>query len=180
MKETISIGKINGSEITAIKAEDGTVLVPIKPICAALGVDVESQRKKINEDEDLRSTAVLSTAVGADGKEREMLCLPLRYVYGWMFTINPRNVAATARESVRKYRQQCYDILYDYFEGRSRRQQEFLNMERLLMQERKELDETLSSLMKSVSDVKTRIKNNDGKFAELQSERLNPTPSLFD
>ena len=70
MKETISIGKINGSEITAIKAEDGTVLVPIKPICAALGVDVESQRKKINEDEDLRSTAVLSTAVGADGKER--------------------------------------------------------------------------------------------------------------
>ena len=133
MRETISIGKINGSEITAIKAEDGTVLVPIKPICGALSVDVESQRKKINEDEDLCSTAVLSTAVGADGKERDMLCLPLRYVYGWLFTINPKNVAAAARESVRKYRQQCYDVLYDHFEGKTRRQIESNRAEKAIL-----------------------------------------------
>ena len=48
------------------------------------------------------------------------------------------------------------------------------------MNERKKLDETLSGLMKSVSDVKSKIKSIDGKFAELQSQRLNPTPSLFD
>ena len=68
MKETISIGRINGSEITAIKTEDGTVLVPIKPICTALGIEVESQRQKINEDEDLSSVALLSKATGNDGK----------------------------------------------------------------------------------------------------------------
>lgn len=43
----------------------------IKPICDAMGIDVESQRGKINSDEILSSTAVLSTAVAADGKERE-------------------------------------------------------------------------------------------------------------
>lgn len=36
--------------------------------------------------------------VAADGKQREMLCLPIRYVFGWLFTINPANVNEEARE----------------------------------------------------------------------------------
>ncbi len=176
----LSIGRINGTEIAAVKNDAGDVYVPIKPICTDLGIDFKVQHRKIEDDPSFSSTMVIMTTVGADRKDREMVCLPVRRIYGWLYTINPGKVAPEAREAVMKYRDQCNDILHDYFNGRTRQQQEFIDIERTLMNEKKELDETLSGLMKEVSDVKSRIRSIDGKFAELQSERLNPTPSLFD
>lgn len=82
--------------------------MPVKPICTALGVDVEGQRKKIMDDEILNSVADFCSATGSDGKSYEMLCLPEEFIYGWIFTINPKNVVASARESVREFRRLCY------------------------------------------------------------------------
>lgn len=60
------ISKINGVEIVTVDRE-GEIFVPIKPICEAIGIDVESQRDKIQADEILNSVAVFCTATGADG-----------------------------------------------------------------------------------------------------------------
>lgn len=180
MKEKFSIGKVNGTEIFAVKTDQGDVLVPVKPICTALGVDVEGQRKKIMDDEILNSVADFCSATGSDGKSYEMLCLPEEFIYGWIFTINPKNVVASARESVREFRRLCYTTLYDYFHGRAQRTQEVIDIERGLMKERKELDETLSGLMKTAADVKSRVKSIDSQLDKLQAERLNPQRSLFD
>ncbi|WP_304238474.1 phage antirepressor N-terminal domain-containing protein [Jiulongibacter sediminis] len=109
------LGKVNGVDIKVIHNENK--LVPIKPICDAIGIDMESQRKKIKEDPILSSTTVLSTAVGKDGKQREMQCLPLKYIFGWLFRIDSRNVNEEAREMVLQYQMMCYDLLYDYFAG---------------------------------------------------------------
>ncbi len=87
-KERVLIATINGTEIYAVNHE-GETYVPIRPICTAIGVDIDSQRKKINEDDLTASTTVIITVVAADGKEREQLCLPLKYVYGWLATTNP-------------------------------------------------------------------------------------------
>ena len=181
-KETnrLSIGRINGVEIFAVKDESNNVFVPVKPICEAIGVAFRKQHEKLQEHLILSPVVTLRVTTGADGKNYEMVCLPQEFIYGWIFTINPRNVSEEARGNVIRYQKQCYKVLYDYFHGKSRRQQEMINMERTLLNEKKELDETLSSLMKSVSEVKAKIKSIDGKFAKLQSERLSPTPSLFD
>lgn len=64
------ISKINSVDIVTVDS-DGEIFVPIKPICEAIGIDVESQRDKINSDEILSSTAVLSTAVAADARPRK-------------------------------------------------------------------------------------------------------------
>ena len=66
------ISKINRVDIVTVDS-DGEIFVPIKPICEAIGIDVESQRDKINSDEILSSTAVLSTAVAARRKAEEAL-----------------------------------------------------------------------------------------------------------
>lgn len=71
------ISKINGVDIVTVERE-GEIFVPIKPICEAIGIDDRAQRDKIQSDEVLSSTGVLSTSVAADGKEREMFCLPLK------------------------------------------------------------------------------------------------------
>ena len=116
--ETKTIARVN--KVAIIAGNDSQKLVPIKPICEALGIDFDSQRKKLKEDEDLNSTTVLSTVVAADGKDREMLCLPLEFIFGWLFTINPKNVKPEAQEAVRSYRMECYRALYSHFTAYSR------------------------------------------------------------
>lgn len=176
----LSIGRINGVEIFAVIDENNQTLVPIRPICEAIGVSFQGQHNKLKEDPLLASTVNLRLMVGADGKNREMVCLPIMYVYGWIFRIDSRNVSEDARESVQKYQKECYDVLYRHFHGRASRLQEFVDIERQLMERRETLQNSLSELMKSVDSVKSEIKDIDKKFSDLKSERLNPTPSLFD
>ena len=111
--ETLTVTKVN--DVMILVGNNPERLVPIKPICKALGIDHDSQRQKIQDDLDLNSTASLSTVVAYDGKEREMFCLPLQYIFGWLFTINPKNVKPEAQEAVRQYRMQCYKALFEYF-----------------------------------------------------------------
>jgi hypothetical protein len=111
--QTRTVAVINHSKILVI--ENGQKLVPIKPICQALGVDFANQKVKIEEDQILGSTVVLSTTVAADGKQREMFCIPFKYVFGWLFTINPSNVKEEARAAVIQYKEICYDVLYQSF-----------------------------------------------------------------
>lgn len=85
--ETKVVTRINGVEILASNVSDG--LVAIKPVCTGLGVDYSSQYQKLKEHPTFNSTISLITTVAADGKEREMLCIPIEFFPGWLFSINP-------------------------------------------------------------------------------------------
>jgi len=111
------IAKIN--QVSILVSENHEKLVPIRPICDALGIDFQSQLKKIKVDELLGSTVVLSPTVGADKKLREMACLPAVFVFGWLSTINPKNVKSEAKEAVIKYRIECYLVLAKHFTEKS-------------------------------------------------------------
>lgn len=115
--ETKIFAKINDVNILFTE-NSGEKLIPIKPICEALGIDWKNQYDKIKDDEFLNSTVVFCTTVASDGKERDMFSLPVKYVFGWLFTINPKNVKPEAQESVKRYKQVCYEVLYDYFFGK--------------------------------------------------------------
>ncbi len=156
-QKTKTVARIQDVNITLI---DGTErLVPIKPICEALGIDSKSQMDKIQKDEILGSTMVLSTSIGADGKEREMSCIPLKYVFGWLFTINPKNVKPEAKERIVKYRLECYEALFNYFTD----QGEFLEMkQRALEKQLEEVDRIrcdFSDQKKLLSDAKRTLNN---------------------
>ena len=120
MMVTKAIARVNN--VTILAGNDAEKLVPIKPICEALGIDRKAQQDKIREDEFLSSVGVLSTLTGADGKQYEMFCLPLEFIFGWLFTINPKNVKEEAQEAVRKYRIECYKVLYNHFFGNMKKQ----------------------------------------------------------
>jgi hypothetical protein len=154
--ETKAIAKINETTIQVV-CENGVKLVPVKPICEALGIDYPTQFTRLKEDDFLSSTIGLSPMVGGDGKDREMVCIPLKYVFGWLFTINPKNVKEEARESVAKYRAKCYDVLYDYFADQS----EFLEFKQGVVNERIEKYEELrmefKTAEKRMRDAKTEL-----------------------
>lgn len=110
--ETKIIARVNNVDIVATSDEQ---LVPIRPICEALGIDAEAQRQRIERDEILRPTAFVIKAVANDGKEREMYSIPYMYVFGWLFSIDTSKVNEEARPAVLKYKEECYRALYRHF-----------------------------------------------------------------
>lgn len=168
--ETKIVARVNNVDIVATSDEQ---MVPIRPICEALGISIERQRKKIQEDEDLNSVAALRAATGADGKQYEMLCLPIRYIFGWLFTINPKNVNQEAQEAVKVYRRRCYDALYNHFFGAQKRQIEQNQIEISLLEELADLNQQQQQLKQTICEKRK-------KLDKLREERLKNEPQLFD
>lgn len=165
------ISRINGVEILTVE-RDGEVYVPIKPICAAIGIEAAPQRDKLQNDEFFDSVDTIIVSTGSDGKQYEMYALPLKYIYGWLATINPGKVAPEAREAVTRYRRECYDVLYEHFTGSMRRTIETNNAEIELLQQ-------INSAISDEKDAKGRRKKAEDALNKLRSDRLNPQPSLF-
>lgn len=93
--------------------------VAIKPICGAIGVDFQTQLSKIKEDEILSQLYRLRPITGSDEKVYKMGTIPLKYVFGWLFTINPNNVKPEIKENLIDYKKQCYEALFDTFTKRT-------------------------------------------------------------
>lgn len=110
-----TVATINNIKIVVI--ENGEKRVAVKPICEALGVSMQGQLERLKSDPVLSSTVKTSLTVGADQKEREMVTIPFKYVFGWLFRIDSRNVKEEARESVLRYQMECYDALYFHFKS---------------------------------------------------------------
>jgi len=83
------IARVNNVDIVATSDEQ---MVPIRPICEALGIAYERQSTKLKEHPILSSTVTLKVMVAADGKEREMYCIPYMYIFGWLFSIDTSKV----------------------------------------------------------------------------------------
>jgi len=88
------------------------VFVPVRPLCDYLGVDWSAQRKRIVGDavlsEAARSVAVTATEAGG---RREMLCLPLDLLNGWLFGVSAARVKPEIRDSLIRYQKECYRML---------------------------------------------------------------------
>jgi len=97
------ITKVNGIEIAAVRDEDHNFFVPVKPICQAIGVQFEAQYHRLSRHYILASVMSTMDTTGADGKTYEMVCLPLEYVYGWLFTIDANLVAEALCDSLRTH-----------------------------------------------------------------------------
>lgn len=165
------IAKINGTDIVTVDL-DGQVFVPIRPICMALGISVRTQLDKIKEDEILSSVGTLRVSTGADGKAYEMFCLPLMYIYGWLFSINPKNVNPEAKEAVSRYRRECYEALYQHFSAALARTIEMNNAEIATLRE-------LNAAMAKEKEAKNTRRELELTLEKLRRSRLDPQPPLF-
>ena len=109
----VKLATVNG--ITLEITSDNRLLVPLKPICEALGVNYTTQFDKIKDNYFLSKALVKERMKSKDGKNYLMSCLPLKYVLGWIMTINPKNLTKDeVKTSVNKYKKECYDVMFDY------------------------------------------------------------------
>ena len=70
---------------------DGQPFIPMKPVVEGMGLDWKSQHAKLQGGR-FNSVMVMITTTGADGKQYEMACLPLRKLAGWLMSIHASKV----------------------------------------------------------------------------------------
>lgn len=104
----------NGQPLITIE-QDGIHYTAVKPIAENIGLDWDSQRKRIARDDVLNSVAVMMTATGTDGKQYDMTCLPIDYLNGWLFGIDAKRVKPEIKAPLIQYKMQCYKVLHDYW-----------------------------------------------------------------
>ena len=117
-------------ELTAVLVEEEnrgrTVYVPVRPICEMLGVAWQAQLSRIKRDpvlsEIIMSVTVTVTDIEAESrrpKSSEMVCLPLKFLPGWLFGITASRVKPDLQQKIILYQKECYDVLAEAFkEGR--------------------------------------------------------------
>jgi hypothetical protein len=115
-EKSTTVATINNVQIVVVD-QNQNYLVPIRPICEALGISFSKQLRKLKEDEFYNSVVSLRATTGADGKTYKISHLPLKYTLLWLGSINQANVAEDAREAVIKYKEACADALYRFFMG---------------------------------------------------------------
>lgn len=168
---TTSVAIVNGISLQVVQ-DEREQLVAVKPVCEILGVDFSAQRAKLKEHPIFGSTMVLSTTVGADGKEREMVCIPLQFFPGWLFSINPDNVKEEARERLIEYQLECNKVLFDYFFSRV----DFSRKKEVAVAKAKEILDEKKEQLKNAKEEKNLAETNFNKalaltFEEWQADR---------
>ncbi|EBK4547182.1 phage antirepressor Ant [Salmonella enterica subsp. enterica serovar Saphra] len=103
----------NGQQIiTAVAA--GVTYVAMRQIVENIGIDWTGQSVKLRKMKDKFNCRDISM-VAADGKLRKLLCIPLKKLNGWLFSINPEKVRADIRDKLIKYQEECFTVLHDYW-----------------------------------------------------------------
>lgn len=91
---------------------DGKPYVALKPMCEALGIDVDNQRRKL-QAKSWASTVLSTVQVGGQG--REMVMIDRRTMTMWLATIDENRVRPEARRTIRAYQAEAADALDAYF-----------------------------------------------------------------
>lgn len=102
----------NGQQIITAMAA-GVAYVAMKPIVENLGMSWSTQMRKLLNQKDKYGYAHMN--IPSKGGIQEMLCLPLKKLNGWLFSINPEKVRADIRDKLIQYQEECFTVLHDYW-----------------------------------------------------------------
>lgn len=97
----------------ALVNHEGEPFLPMKPVVENMGLAWQVQQRKLTEKFGAVITIMVTT--GGDGKQYEMLCLPLRKFPAWVYSINPNKVKPELRAKIVSYQEECDDVLWKYW-----------------------------------------------------------------
>ena len=122
MSNQISTQTISFNNQSLITVEqNGNHYVAMKPICENIGLAWEPQVLRIKRDEVL-SQGMIVMIIPTNGGNQNMICLPIEYLNGWLFGIDINRCKPEIRNTLIKYKKECYQALHDYwFNGKAER-----------------------------------------------------------
>lgn len=116
-----------GDDITAALVEtsdegQSEIYVPLRPICDYLGLDWSAQYRRTRRHPVLAKTinSVAMTATGLPGVgkgQRELICIKLEHLPGWLFGIDPTRVKVELQDKILRYQEECFKVLWQAFQS---------------------------------------------------------------
>lgn len=86
-----------------------------------------------------------------------MIAVPYMFIFGWLFSIDVSKVNETAKESVLKYKMECYKVLFDHFTE----PQTFLKQKQEIMEKKvaeyQECQRRFKDAQKLMNEAKTEL-----------------------
>ena len=108
-----------GDDLYGFRNDDG-VYMAVKPMCEAMGIPYDGQRQRIARDPILSKAASIMLAPFAGSRGQEVTCLLVKRVNFWLAGVDTARIKdEEVRERVRLYQEECADVLYEHFAGRS-------------------------------------------------------------
>ncbi len=90
-------------------------MVVMKPVVESMGLSWQGQQRKIQTK--FRPNTALVYAHASDGKNYEMLCLSLRKLPAWLYSISPNKVKPEIRNTVILYQKECDEALWRHWQN---------------------------------------------------------------
>ena len=92
------------------------VYIPLRPLCQFMALSWPSQRNRIYRDDVLKPCVFIkNTQLPGDTQRREHVCLPLDMLPGWLFGISTTRVKPDLQEKIKRYRRECFRVLWEAF-----------------------------------------------------------------
>jgi len=113
MSEKQALIEFHGDQIQTVRTENG-IFVAMKPVVENMGLTWQSQLEKLKSQKEKYNYNDI-VMVAKDGKSRDMGCIPLRKLTGWLFSINPDKVLPILKLKVEQYQEECFHVLHDYW-----------------------------------------------------------------
>ena len=113
MNAKSKIVKFNNQQVPVFIQGDKPYVL-MKPICENIGLDWNSQKKRINRNAVLSKGKVMMTSP-SNGGDQEYIALPLGMLNGWLMGVDANKVRPEIKDILIKYQLECYDVLYKHF-----------------------------------------------------------------
>lgn len=91
---------------------EGQPYTPMKPIVEGMGLDWASQFVKLKQR---FAKGIVEITIPSKGGLQTMICLMLRKLPAWLYSIQSGKVKPELRDTVIMYQNECDDVLWDYW-----------------------------------------------------------------
>lgn len=93
----------------------GEPYTPVKPYCEVLGLAWQPQARKLDANKDRWGITIM--VIPSPGGLQETICLPLRKLPAYLYSIDPRKVKSEVRAKVELYQSECDEVLWRHWAG---------------------------------------------------------------
>ncbi|WP_320152183.1 phage antirepressor N-terminal domain-containing protein [uncultured Tolumonas sp.] len=105
-----------GMDILTIE-DGGEIYVAMKDACNGIGVQWGKQLQRMTSNPILGpALSKRKVKLPEDIQHREITTLPIQYLNGWLMTINPNKVGASARNLLISCQTELFNVLCNYFD----------------------------------------------------------------
>jgi len=102
------------SDTLFLVEHEGEPFTPARTIVDSIGLNWKTQHRKL-QNNNLRWSVVEMTTVAKDGRQRRLVCMPVRKLPAFLATIQPNKVKPELREKIIQYQNECDDVLWEYW-----------------------------------------------------------------